>query len=364
MRKGKKEFQDIYHAPKRPVKDSDGTHKMPPEWNLQLRQYRIRIVFFGTSSVVLLFFIAVLLLRGTRIKHTASTRSSVEHQYVPYHGLHADDLWVMVYQKAAKKVTVEGESGNKPLSTKWVKNVAYHVIVGQQALTINQYDKAAIHFEKALKIFPTLHGVRGSLGTVYLKQKKFEDAINLLKDSLQEETSFSAISNLGAALLAAQRLEEAEQYLRQALAMQLDHPGCHKNLALLYQKMGTTEKALHHFEKYFSLNRGDLESTELYVEYLLRLDQREHAITFLKESCQQQNEKALPLYLQLAKMEAESTNSVQAVDALKRITEYISPNLALTQLHMENFDTIRDTEAFQKLLHQLELSVVTLEDKN
>ena len=61
---------------------------------------------------------------------------------------------------------------------------------------------------------------------------------------------------------------------------------------------------------------------------------------------------------------ARATNEVQAVDALKNITRYISPNLALTHLHAEVFDTIRHTEAFQDLLHQIELAEVTLENQN
>ena len=72
----------------------------------------------------------------------------------------------------------------------------------------------------------------------------------------------------------------------------------------------------------------------------------------------------LPLYLRLAKVEAGATNEVQAVDALKNITRYISPNLTLTHLHSEAFDTIRHTEVFQNLLHQVELAEVTLENQN
>jgi len=229
---------------------------------------------------------------------------------------------------------------------------------------IKQYEKAAVHFEKTLVIFPEIHGVRGLLGTVYLKQQKFEAAIEPLRAAVEEEGALPELNNLGIALLATQQFAEAEKHLLRALALQPEHPGCHKNLALLYKEMGRQEKALSHFEKYFSLYREDFGAVEVYAEYLLDLDQRERAAAFLRETCQQETEDALPLYLLLAKIEARATNEVQAVEALKNITRYISPNLALTKMHLEDFDTIRDTEAFQNLLHQIELAEVTLENQN
>ena len=172
------------------------------------------------------------------------------------------------------------------------------------------------------------------------------------------------VSNLGIALLATQQFESSEKCLLRALALQPEHPGCHKNLALLYQKMERPKQARLHFEKYLSLYPEDFNTVENYSEYLLRLGQRERAAAFLREACAQESADALPLYLLLAQVEARATNEVQAVAALKNITRYISPNLALIHLHMEEFDTIRTTEAFQNLLHQIELAEVTLENQN
>jgi len=365
MEKNPDNLQDIYRAPKERAEGSNTVRQMPEELEQQLRHHRIRSAILGLFSFVLLLILTSLLLRETRIEPTPLLASAPEEaQYVPHYTLPADALWVMSYQQAATGLSLEGDLSDRPVSTKWVKNVAYHVIVGQQALAVKQYEKAAVHFEKALAIFPGIHGVRGSLGTVYLKQQKFEVAVEELEQALQEEECFSATSNLGAALLAAKRFEEAEKYLLRALELNPNHPGCYKNLALLYQKMENPEKAIGHFEKYFSLYREDFDAVEVYAEYLLDLDQRQQAATFLREACQQETKDALPLYLLLAKIEARATNDVQAVEALKNITRYISPNLALTKLHLEDFDTIRDTEAFQALLHQLELAVVTLENQN
>jgi len=365
MKKSSENLQDIYRTPKERTANPDYVWQMPEELEGQLRRHRIRSAILGLFSFVLLLILTALLLREAHVSSPPPLRAAPEEaHYVPHYTLPSDDLWVMSYQQAASGLAIEGGLGDRPVSTKWLKNVAYHLIVGQQALAVKQYEKAAVHFEKALAIFPGIHGVRGSLGTVYLKQQKFEEAVEVLERAVQEEESFSATSNLGAALLAAERFEEAEKYLLRARALNPDHPGCYKNLALLYQKMELSEKALGHFKKYFSLYREDFAAVEIYAEYLLGLGQREQAATFLREACQQERKDALPLYLLLAKIEARATNDVQAVEALKNITRYISPNLALTELHMDDFDTIRDTEAFQALLHQIELAVVTLENQN
>jgi len=365
MKKKHENLQDIYRTPKVRETDSDYTRKMPPEMESQLRRHQVQSALFGLVSIVLLFFLTATLIRET---HPETTLPPIvltaKTQYIPLHTLPLDDLWVMSYQQAASEKEAEGARGDMPVSTKWIKNVAYHVIVGQQALAAGQYEKAAVHLEKALAIFPGIQGVHESLGTAYLHQQKFEAAIDPFKAAIKEGESFSAESNLGIALMATQQFEESEKYLLRVLALKPEHPGCHKNLALLYQKMELPKKALSHFEKYFSLCPGDFGTIEIYAEYLLSLGQRERAAVFLREACQQEATDALPLYLLLAKVEARATNDVQAVAALKNITRYISPNLALTHLHMEEFDTIRDTETFQDLLHQLELAEVTLENQN
>ncbi len=365
MKKKGKNLEDIYHTPPWPPKEPDYVWKMPEELEQQLRRHRIRSALLVLCCLFLLFVLAVVLIRETRVEAPPiPVVKPAETEYVAHYTLPSDDLWVMSYQQAESGLQLEGAMGDKPVSTKWIKNVAYHVIVGQQALAMQRYEKAAIHLEKALVIFPEIHGVHGSLGTAYLKQQRFEEAIPPLRKALAEEESFSATSNLGIALLATRRFEEAEKHLLRALALNPDHPGCHKNLALLYQKTGPSEKALNYFETYFSLYDEDLPAIEQYAEYLLEIGQRERAAVFLNKTCRRQPMNALPLYLLLARIEAAATNEVKAVEALQNITRYISPNIALTQMNSEDFDTIRDSGVFQDLLYQIELAAVTLENKN
>ena len=366
MKKRSENLQDIYLTPQEREKDPDYAWKIPPELESQLRRNQIQSALLGLSSIVLIFLLVAMLVREARPKPAAAPTMLItaEDQFIPHYTLPADDLWVIMYENLGSGQALERILGEQPVSTKWIKHVAFHVIMGQQALSVKQYEKATIHLEKVLVVFPEIHGVYGSLGTAYLHLQKFEDAIAPLKKALEEEETFSIVSNLGIALLATQQFELSEKHLLRALALQPKHPGCHKNLALLYQEMERPKQASLYFKKYLSRFPNDFDTLENYSEYLLSLGQRERAAAFLREACTQESADALPLYLLLAKVEAGATNNIQAVDALKNITRYISPNMAIARLHAEEFDTIRNTEAFQNLLHQIELAEVTLENQN
>ncbi len=366
MKKRQKDLQDIYISPSEREEDADYIWKMPPELDEQIRRANRQTILLALLFGGVVLCLIVLLTRDIQTHESSQptlTTQSVERQFIPRYTLPEEEDWVLMYATVIRSAEPENET-DRPLSTKWIKNAAYHVIMGHQSYAIENYEKAVAHFEKALLIFPAIRGVHEPLGTAYLKQHRFEAAIEPLREALREKETFPALSNLGVALLATQRLTDAEGYLLQALALQPGHPGCHKNLARLYQKMELPKKALSHFETYFSLHPEDVNAIEVYAEYLFSLNQMERAASFLKEVCQQERADALPLHLLLAKIEAQATNEVQAVQALKNIPRYLSPNLAIIEMNRIEFDPIRDTEAFQGFLRQLELRAVSLENRN
>lgn len=358
-------LQDIYLASPEAEEESEYKLKMPPELEAQLRRNHIRSFLSALLFIGLTIALVSLLARDIRVKPDAVLIAAphTENPSVSLYSLPDDEQWVLMYGTSVTSAAPEKE-GVRPLSTKWIKNAAYHWILGNQALSLKNYKAASDHLEEALQIFPTMQGISEPLGTAYLNQHLFEKAIEPLKKAVMEEASFPAISNLGVTLMAAERFDEAKGYLLKALAICPDHPGCHKNLALLYQKTELPGKALRHLETYLSLYKQDLDMTEFYAEYLISLGETDRAKTFLRKVCAQQDEQALPFYLLLAKTEASTTNVAPAADALKSITRYISPNLMLIEMHREEFDPIRDTEAFQELLHQQEIAMITLENPN
>ncbi|QHI68869.1 tetratricopeptide repeat protein [Tichowtungia aerotolerans] len=368
MKKIKQDVRQLCIALQRGELTLDDAKRLAEELEQDTIRHQHRTIVLGSILVLLSFFLAGNLIRHSRQKPPA--RPAMEQtkaarlSYVPKHSLPLDSLWVITYQKNAADADLKlAAATNQPLSEESVKHAAYHLIMGRQALEEHFPEEATAHLEEALAIFPQLRNVHGVLGTVYLQLNQLEPAIRHLEAAQKEGPTLTVLNNLGAALVRTGELDRAEEYLLQANELDPGYPGGLKNMALLYHKKEQPEKALTYFEDYLARHCEDVETAELYANYLTELDRRSQAIDFLANYSQQNTDHALPLYLLLAKFEAQATNTTAAVAALDRATEHISPNLALTKLNRDEFDSIRNTEEFRALVQRVELANVTLEKK-
>ena len=345
----------------RALQNSDPDPKNMPgiveQVELEITRYRLRIYTLTVILIVLGFlFIKVKHLPEPRAR-TNSMRAA-KTQYVPRYTLPANEQWVISYEQAARNFpTIEGP---KTLSDKWLKLVAYHLIIGQQASIHERYGKALSHLEQASAAFPELQGLHEQLGSIYLSLGQWDSALEHLEAAMSEEESFATIINLGVVLTEVGEFERAEKKLITALEMEPDNPSCHKNMARLYQKMKQPGKAISYFERYLALAPTDLHIIETYANYLAKTGRIKRAREFLKNQTMQFSENALPLAFLLAKIEAQLTNTSQAVAELHKMMQYLSPNLLLTRMNQSEFDLIRDQEEFQALVQELEMSMVTL----
>jgi tetratricopeptide (TPR) repeat protein len=276
---------------------------------------------------------------------------------VPAYTLPTDEQWVLEYRKVAVEEDGSARLGPKKVSTKWIKNTAYHTILGELALRQGELETAQNHFEIALTTFPAITGIRGDLGAAYLKQQHFERAAELLQKALTEGSSVATLNNLGVARLGLGEYEQAESVLRQALQQQPDLSGCYKNLALLYQKTGRTNDAVAAFETYLSANPQDAPLLERYVSYLTQAGRLRDAIGFLE---QMDGADPLTVHLLLAEAAARDADAERAVDALRYSARFLSPRQTIVKMHDPVFEKIARTEPFETLLYQLEMATVSL----
>jgi tetratricopeptide (TPR) repeat protein len=362
MKKVKQGIRSVYEVPEEETPQA-GPAGLPQELlEAALRRYRIQTVCFCSLTIALMFALAGVLFRKPRAAAAdAPSASAARRTYVPYYTLPKESLWVISYEREAKDLDLIAAT-NQPLSIEWVKHTAYHLITAQQSLKAEQFDQAIDHFEKALTIFPELHGINSLLGTLYLRQGILDEAVNHLRSAQQEQPDYATLNNLGSALMAAGRMDEAERVLLEAQAQNPDHPATYKNLALLYRETGQPDPALAGFEEYFARNDQDIAAMKLYAEYLISLDKREQAVRFLNEYSQSHAESGLPLYLLLASVEAKQQNEEAALAALKKMIQYVRPTRALTELHSQEFDPIRECDGFRELVRQTELAMVRLEE--
>ncbi len=357
MHKRKDEIQDIYQGSTHDL-EQDFTPQVAKELietrQRDLRRSRIVSLFFGSLVIVLSVVLIAVVIRDFLSERKPSQKlRNQETSYIPRYSLPSDALWVMDYQLVAAQAEKDEAPGPKPVSTKWVKSAAYHIIMGQQALAVNEPKQALEHFQKVVEIYPDIEGLHRAVGLLYLQSEKYALAAQHLEKALQEEESFDVINNLGTAYIGTEQYDQAEKYLLRALALQPESPGCHKNIAVLYRKMKLDDKAVAHFEKYLDLQPGDLNTMQTYALYLTKLGRWKDAANFLTKLTQEVTDVA-PIYFLLAQVQVQNGQQDKAIEALKRGVQLIDPELALAWMSRDEFNSVRGTGEFKNLVDRLE----------
>ncbi len=355
MKEKEPDIQDIYRSKELPS-ERDPRPKIPELMESEVRRRRT----FALSGTVLLFILVVFITRALIIDFLFKPEPPVVEKKTPYFAIYdlpINETWALDYRQTTLPVDKAEPVGPKPISLRWIKNVAYHIIVGEEALRQNALEAAQYHFEIALATFPELTGVHDRLGLVYLKQQKFELTVGQLEQALKEASSVVVLNNLGAAYIGLQQYERAKGLLHQALQQKPDLTGCYKNLAFLYQKTGHQKKAQASFEKYFAVYPQDTALIQSYVNSLILTGQRPAAITFLEQLT---SAEPLPTALLLARTAAQDNDPEKAVRALYNAARLLTPRQTIAEMHDAAFEKIARTEPFEALLNQLEIATVSL----
>jgi tetratricopeptide (TPR) repeat protein len=366
MHKKKDEIRDIYQGSELDY-EKDFTPQIAQERleerQRDLRRSRIVTLFFGSLAIVLSVALVAVVIRDFLNEKTPSRKIRTEETpYIPRYSLPLDALWVMDYQRVAEQGEADAKPGPKPLSTKWVKNAAYHIIMGQQSLAAKEPKQALEHFTKVVEIYPDITGLHRVLGLLYLQNEEYAPAAAHLEKALQEEDSFEVLNNLGAAYMGMEEYDKAEKHLKHALELQPEKPECYRNLALLYREMKRDNDAVFCFEKYIDLQPNDLDAMQGFALYLTKLGRWKEAANFLTRLTKETTDVA-PIYFLLAQVQLQNGEQQKAIEALKRGVQLVDPELALAWMSREEFNTVRDTGEFKNMVDKLEISTVSLEKK-
>ena len=361
--KKKEELRDIYQSENTDF-EKDFTPQVAQEIVEQrqrdMRRSRLTAMFFGALAIVVTVALIAIVIRSVLSEKEAPPPVRVEKtSYIPRHTLSSESDWVLNYTETADDSI--NEPGEKPLSAKWIRKAAYHLIMAQQALTLDETDEALGHLLDAVKIYPEMEGVYRPIGMLYLQQEKYELAAENLEKALAEQELFDVVNNLGSAYIGTENYEMAEKHLKRALEMRPESPICQKNLAVLYRKMEQPDKAVFHFEKYLDLRPNDVETMQTYALYLTKLGRWKKAAEFLENLTQDVTDVA-PIYFLLAQVQVQNGQQDKAVAALQRGIQLVDPSLALAWMSREEFNTVREAKDFQALVDQLEIASVSLDD--
>ena len=357
MHKKKDESRDIYQGGGHDL-EKDFTPQVVQEQleirQRELRNSRIASLFLGTIAIVLSVVLIVIVIRDFLSTHKPSVKTrAAEKPYVPGYSLPEESLWVMDYRQATPRAKSDANPGSKPLSSSGVKTAAYHLAMGQQAMSINATDQALEHFQKVVEIYPDIQGLQLAMGMLYLKREEYAMAAQHLEKAVQEEEVFDAVANLGAAYMGTEEYEKAEKNLKRAHELRPENPDCYKNLAVLYQKMKRDNDAVFNFEKYIDLRPGDLDATQTYALYLTKLGRWKEAADFLTKLTKEVTDVA-PIYFLLAQVHVQNGQQDKAIEALKLGIQLVDPNMALAWMSRDEFNTVRANGEFKALIDLLE----------
>ncbi|NOU35854.1 MAG: tetratricopeptide repeat protein [Kiritimatiellaceae bacterium] len=366
MQKKKDEIRDIYQGGEHDL-EKDFTPQIArerlEERHRDLRRSQLVSLFFGSLVIVLSVSLVAVVIRNFLSERSPSKKNQTkESVFVPRYTLPTEALWVMDYQAVSSQLDNDEKTGPKPLSTKWVKNAAYHIIMGQQALAMNELKQALEHFQKVVAAYPDIEGLHGSMGQLYLQSQEYALAAQHLEKALKEEETFDTVNNLGTAYIGTEEYDKAEKNLKKALGLKPEAAGTHKNLASLYRKMKRDNEAVFHFEKYIDLQPGDLDTMQTYALYLTKLGRWKDAADFLTKLTQNVTDVA-PIYFLLAQVQVQNGQPDKAIAALKRGVQLIDPQLALAWMSREEFNVVRSSGDFKTLVDQLEIANVSLDKK-
>jgi tetratricopeptide (TPR) repeat protein len=364
--KRKDDLRDIYQSTN-PDFEKDFTPQVAQELieerQRDLARSRVTSLLFGGLALVLGVTILALVIRDFMNSNRTLEKPvrTEDRAFIPRYSLPTEAAWVIDYQQAVDQGDPETGSGEKPLSTKWVKKAAYHIIMGQQALAMDEKEEALKHFAEVVAIYPEIEGLHRTMGMLSVQEENYELAAKHLEMALEEEELFDVVNNLGTAYIGLEDYEKASKHLTRALELQPESPVCHKNLGVLYQKMGREKEAIFHFEKYLDLRPDDLESMQTYALYLTKLGRWKEAATFLEELTKDVTDVA-PIYFLLAQVQVQNGRPEAAVAALQRGIQLVDPTLALAWMSRNEFDSVRESENFRRLIDQLEIASVSLDD--
>ncbi len=117
---------------------------------------------------------------------------------------------------------------------------------------IGEHRRSLVHFKKTLELRPSFPEAWNNLGTLYLIQRQWDQAIASFKKALSfvtYKTPQFAYNNLGLAYYGKGEYEMAFESHRRALKLSPPYSVCHANLARVYERLNRDRQAIEAYKK-------------------------------------------------------------------------------------------------------------------
>ncbi|HET9449370.1 MAG TPA: social motility TPR repeat lipoprotein Tgl [Aggregicoccus sp.] len=130
---------------------------------------------------------------------------------------------------------------------------AHHALGILLHLAFNRPEEAIKHYQRALEVRPTFSEAKSNLGNVYLSTSRYDEAIRLYKEALNDmlyPTPYIAQNNLGWALYKKGDKAQALQNIKAAVTTNPQFCLGFKNLGLIAEEGGDHAEACRQYARY------------------------------------------------------------------------------------------------------------------
>jgi tetratricopeptide (TPR) repeat protein len=112
-------------------------------------------------------------------------------------------------------------------------------------------------YQKVLELNPSAAGALVNLGTIYYRQRRFDQAEKYYRSAIEADPQYPlAQFNLGNLYDEQGKLKDARDHYNRALTLNPQYADAHFNLALLCERQSDPLRAVHHWKAYLKLDRS------------------------------------------------------------------------------------------------------------
>jgi tetratricopeptide (TPR) repeat protein len=116
-------------------------------------------------------------------------------------------------------------------------------------------ERAVEAYQKVLELNPSAAGALVNLGTIYYRQRRFDEAEKYYVRAIEADPLYPlAQFNLGNLFDEQGRWKEAHDHYKRALALNPQYGDAHFNLALLCERLNDPLRAVHHWKVYLKID--------------------------------------------------------------------------------------------------------------
>jgi putative PEP-CTERM system TPR-repeat lipoprotein len=195
-----------------------------------------------------------------------------------------------------------------------------HIKKGTISLQSGNDQIAEREFLNAVKIAPEVLNSRIMLAKYYIKNERFHEAVNILKQGLKGNDSDAVIYNIvGAAYLGAEDIENSRQNFEKAISANPRFFLPYFNLALLYLNKGEKEMAVKEYRKILDIDTKNVAALLMLAKVMDADKKDKEALSFYMKAKETGEEIA---YLSLAGYYQARNDNKQALRVLQEALSF------------------------------------------